>query len=274
MPRVAAFLCAFLTLGALVAQQPKAPAGPPKLQALIITGQHGHDWKGTTPLLRQYLEDTGKFEVRVTEEFRGAGPETLSPYDVVLVNYGDRRRPELRWGERAETALVSYVRSGKGLVLYHFALASFEHWPEFEKLSGGNWRPNQGHHSARHDYTVDVRDASHPIMKGLKKSFPQLNDELYANLKWQPPEAFHVLATAYDDHKLYKGQARQPIPGDGLDHPMLWTLNYGQGRIFVTALGHDAAAMKTAGFITTLQRGSEWAATGQVTIAAPAELAQ
>ena len=62
------------------------------------------DWKGTTPVLRKILEDTGKFDVRVTEEFRGAGPETLAPYDVVVVNYSDTGRPERRWGTRADTA--------------------------------------------------------------------------------------------------------------------------------------------------------------------------
>src|SRR5204862_6001575 len=86
--------------GALVyAQQPTpAPAAPPKIQVLIVTGQNGHNWRGTTPLLRKALEDTGKFEVRVTEEFRGAGPETLAPYDVVVLNYFERGRPELKWG--------------------------------------------------------------------------------------------------------------------------------------------------------------------------------
>src|SRR6476646_11157831 len=72
----------------------------PKLQALIITGQNtaSHDWRATTPVLRTLLEDTGRFEVPVTEDCRGAGPETLAPYDLVLVNYGDRRQEPLRWG--------------------------------------------------------------------------------------------------------------------------------------------------------------------------------
>ena len=48
--------------------QPASPPGPPKIAVLIVTGQHGHNWRGTTPLLRKALEDTGKFEVRVTEE--------------------------------------------------------------------------------------------------------------------------------------------------------------------------------------------------------------
>jgi hypothetical protein len=251
-----------------------AQAPKPKLQALVITGQNtpGHDWRATTPVLRKLLEDTGRFEVRVTEEFRGGGPETLAPYDVVILSYYDGRKPELRWGERADAALLNYVRSGKGLVVYHFATAAFDGWTEYEKLCGANWRPDHGHHSARHDYVVTIRDPQHPITRGMKATFPEENDELYANLKWQPEGAFHVLATAWDDHALYTPGEKQPVPGPGLDQPMLWTVNYGAGRVFVTALGHDADAMKLPGFIATLTRGAEWAATGDVTIPLPAEL--
>jgi hypothetical protein len=255
-------------VGVVAAQQT-----PPKIQALIITGQNGHDWRATTPLLRKQLEDTGKFEVRVVEEFRGSGPETLAPYDLVVLNYFERRRPELRWGERAETALLEYVRGGKGLVMYHFSVAAFDGWEDYEKLSGGNWRPNQGHHSPPHDFTVDIKDADHPITRGLKKSLPVRKDELYANLRWQPADRYHVLATAWDDHALYGGKARQPIPGAGIHQPMLWTLQYGKGRVFATALGHDAGAVQNPTFVVTYQRGAEWAATGSVTIPVPAELA-
>jgi uncharacterized protein len=244
---------------------------PPKLQVLIISGQNGHDWRGADPVLRKILEDTKRFEVRVTEEFRGGGPETLAPYDVVVLDYYDKKKPELRWGERADNALLNYVRGGKGLVIYHFSMAAFDGWTEFEKICAANWRPGHGHHSARHDFKVDIKDSGHPITSGMKASFPQPDDELYANLQWQPAGSYHLLATAWDDHSLYKNP-RQPTPGAGLDQPMLWTVPYGQGRVFVTALGHDAAAMQGAGFAATLARGTEWAATGAVTIALPAEL--
>ena len=268
---LALFALALAVLRPAPAQQPK-PA--PKLQVLIITGQNRHDWRATTPVLRKLLEDTGKFEVRVIEEFRGAGPETLAPYDVLVVNYDDKRQPPLRWGERADSAFLQAVRGGKGVVIFHFATAAFEGWEDYEKLCAGNWRPNNGHHSARHDFTVDIKDAGHPITRGMKASFPQATDELYAHLKWQPAETYHVLATAYDDHALYQGKARQPIPGPGLNQPMLWTVQYGNGRIFVDALGHDPAAMQSAGFVSTFVRGTEWAATGNVTIPLPAELAR
>ena len=261
-----------LLLVPLMAQQPNT--GPQKIPTLIITGQNGHDWRGTTPVLRKILEDTGRFDVRVTEEFRGAGPETLAPYGLVVLNYYELRKPDLRWGERADAALLDFVRSGKGIVVYHFSVAAFDGWTEYEKICAGNWRPNNGHHSAAHDFTVKITDPEHPITRGLKAAFPQPKDELYANLRWQPADQYHVLATAYDDHSLYQGKARQPIPGAGIDQPMLWTVQYGKGRVFVTVLGHDVPAVQTPAFVTTFGRGAEWAATGAVTLSIPAEMAK
>jgi type 1 glutamine amidotransferase len=44
---------------------------------------------------------------------------------------------------------------------------------------------------------------------------------------------------------------------------------YGKGRVFHTVLGHDLGALNCVGFITTYQRGAEWAATGKVTQKVP-----
>jgi uncharacterized protein len=268
---VTAVVLAFLGLTSSAAAQPSPPPDPNKIQVLIVTGQHVHDWRGTTPLLKQILEATGKFEVRVNEEFRGAGPETLAPYQLLVVNYYNRGAQD-RWGDRANAAVEEFVRTGKGVVLYHLALGAFDGWTEYEKMSGGNWRPNNGHHSARHDFTVDIKDGTHPITQGLKP-LQVKTDELYANLRWQPEGTYHVLATAYDDHALYNGRARQPIPGPGIHQPILWTTQYGQGRVFVTTLGHGPDEVKQPGFAVTFSRGAEWAATGKVTLPIPPDMA-
>jgi predicted DNA-binding protein with PD1-like motif len=125
---------------------------------------------------------------------------------------------------------------------------------------------------------VDIKDQEHPITKGLKLSFPQANDELYANLRWQPAGSYHLLATANDDHALYAARrtdsrAPQPLVGDSANEPMLWTLDYGKGRVFGTALGHDVEQVQTAAFVTTFARGAEWAATGKVTLPIPDTMA-
>ncbi|MFZ0862929.1 MAG: hypothetical protein WCA27_08830 [Candidatus Sulfotelmatobacter sp.] len=46
-------------------------------------------------------------------------------------------------------------------------------------------------------------------------------------------------------------------------------LSYGKGRIFHTTMGHDVAALSCVGYMTTYQRGMEWAATGKVTQKVP-----
>lgn len=257
----------------------KARKGPPganhpeRIQVLILTGQNPHDWKATTPSMRKTLEDTEKFEVRVVEEFRGGGPELLKPYDLVLVNYYDGNAKN-RWGERAETGLADFVRSGKGLVLYHLSLGAFDGWTDYEKMSGGNWRPNNGHHSPQHDYALDIKDPDHPIMAGLKTPLMIKFDELFANLKWQPEGSYHVLATAYDDHSRYGPQDKQTKVGAGTDEPILWTTQFGQGRVFNIALGHGPEDTENPEFKILLARGVEWAATGKVTIPVPPELAK
>ena len=80
-------------------------------------------------------------------------------------------------------------------------------------------------------------------------------DELYARLRG-PGRNMTVLATAFSDPQNN---------GTGRDEPILMVLSYGKGRIFHTTMGHDIVALSSVGFVVTLQRGAEWAATGQVT---------
>src|SRR5436309_4481174 len=70
-----------------------------------------------------------------------------------------------------------------------------------------------------------------------------------------------VLATADSDPANH---------GSGRREPQLLVVQYGKGRIFHTTLGHDVNALSSVDFVTTFQRGTEWAATGAVTQKIPA----
>ena len=80
-------------------------------------------------------------------------------------------------------------------------------------------------------------------------------DELYDSLRG-PAENVEVLAYAFSD-KSKKNE------------PMIMTLSYGKGRVFHTPMGHADYSMKCAGFQSVILRGTEWAATGKVTIPLP-----
>jgi type 1 glutamine amidotransferase len=261
----------------VAADTPKKDREP--LRVLIIDGQNNHDWKTTTPLLKKALEDARIFKVDVaTSPPAGADMSGFRPrfadYDVIVSNYnGDR------WPKKTEKEFEAFVAGGGGFVSVHAANNSFTEWPEYNRMIGlGGWYGRTekhgpyvylddqgktvrdtspgagGHHGPQHEFQIRTRDAKHPIMKGLPDLWMHTKDELYSRLRG-PAGDMHILATAY---------AAPEFDGTRRHEPMLMTLDYGNGRIFHTVLGHADYSINCVGFITTLQRGTEWAATGKV----------
>jgi type 1 glutamine amidotransferase len=243
---------------------PLAAAEPTKV--LIITGDHGHAWKETTPFIKETLSKAG-LSVDVTETpGKDLTADNLAKYDVLLLNYKDTKngKPDTRWSDDNKKAFTDAVQSGKGLVVYHHASSAFvggsEFDKEFEKVIAGGWR-KQGNHGKRHEFSVIVRKHDHPITKDLPAEFAHSNDELYANSVMFPHS--EVLATAFSDKKI------DPKNTDKHE-PVVWVASFGKGRVCENVLGHDVAAMKASlGFQTLLIRGVEWAATGEVKYAVP-----
>jgi type 1 glutamine amidotransferase len=255
---------------------------------LIITGQNNHNWKVSSPILKQILDETGLFSAEiVTTPDKGSDMKTFNPdfskYKLVVIDYnGDS------WSEKTNGAFVEYVKNGGGVVIYHAADNSFPGWKEYNEMTGlGGWgdrnqkdgpyvyyKNNQlivdtaagigGTHGRRREYIVRTRIADHPITKGLPVRWLHGNDELYSLLRG-PAKNMQILATAFADSSAGGGTMR--------DEPILMTITYGKGRIFHTAMGHadegGGPAMQCVGFITTLQRGAEWAVTGNVTQKVP-----
>jgi len=116
-----------------------------------------------------------------------------------------------------------------------------------------------GAHGPQHEFELVVRATDHPVMQGLPATFMHGPDELYDKLRG-PAENVTILASAYSSKEK---------KGTGRHEPALMAITYGEGRIFHSVLGHSAKQLKEGSFVTTLQRGTEWAATGQVTIPVP-----
>ncbi len=236
------------------------------VKVLIITGDHGHNWKATTPFLKELLTKAGH-EVDVTESpSKDLTSENLSRYDVLLLNYrntpkGAKDNPASVWSDENRKAFKEAVAGGKGLVVYHHASSAFtgetEFEKEFEKIIAGGWR-KQGNHGKMHEFTITIRK-EHPITKGVPE-FKHGRDELYQNSVMLPGS--EVLATAFSDLK------KDPKNTDKHE-PMVWVARYGKGRVYHNVMGHDVEAMQSPGFQVLMIRGVEWAATGEVTTPVP-----
>ncbi|HWA24829.1 MAG TPA: ThuA domain-containing protein [Lacunisphaera sp.] len=295
LPRLlaVAFLCAATALA--------ASAKP--IKVMLLTGQSNkyHDWTKSSPLVKQYLEQTGLFTVDVVttpasgQDMAGFNPD-FSKYKAVVVVYEGAE-----WPAATKAAFVDYMKKGGGLVSVHDADNAFPFWPEWnEMIAVGGWgfkpdgsmgarteawgpkirwrdgkqvlddSPGTAGHPARHDFVVVTRAPNHPIMKGLPAAWLHANDEIYSQLRG-PAKNVEVLATAMPDKAKYPKSS-------GENEPMLMAISYGKGRVFHTTLGHVGPkdtppyqALCCAGFIVTLQRGTEWAATGKVKQKVPAD---
>ena len=259
------------------------------IPALIIDGQNNHDYKATTPHLKKLLEQTGLFTVDVATTPPAKGDmSTFKPdfkkYRVIISNYNGED-----WSKETQEAFTSYVENGGGFVSVHAADNAFPTWKEYNEMIGlGGWgnrneksgpylrlrdgkfaqdtSPGRGgSHGQQHPFVMDTRAPEHPIMADLPAHWMHAKDELYDRLRG-PAEHVTVLATAL---------STKESNGSGEQEPLLMVIDYGKGRVFHTALGHnngpDLAAQKCVGFITTFQRGTEWAATGKVTQKVPAD---
>lgn len=284
-------ILAGLALSAAIAAPVPPALAADKLRLLIIDGQNNHAWQAMTPPMKADLEHSGRFTVDVATTPGPKAPKSdwqtfrpdFSKYDVVLSNYNGEP-----WPEEVQKALESYVAGGGGLAVIHAANNAFPDWPAWNQMIGLGWRgasfgdrvtvddagkvvrtpkgegPSAGH-GPRHAYKVIVRNAEHPITKGMPTEWMHAKDELYHGQRG-PAKHMEILASAHSN---------KAGGGTGANEPMIWVIPFGKGRVFTTLLGHvstdDNQAIRCTGFRTVMLRGAEWAATGQVTIPIPNE---
>ena len=123
----------------------------------------------------------------------------------------------------------------------------FPEWAEFHKLVGRYWVMGKSGHGPRSVFKVTIAQKDNPMVKGIADF--ETDDELYAKLLGDAP--INTLATADSDFSKKT-------------EPMVFTTEYGKGRMFHETFGHDGKAVKTPSVAKIIARGCEWAATGKV----------
>ena len=283
MNRISSVVVAVLAAGLL-----SAATAQEKIKALIIDGQNNHNWRAMTPPMKATLLATGRFTVDVStlpgnkdpQEKWDAWKPGFARYDVVVSNYNDGGK--CRWPMDRRAEFEKYVAGGGGFVAVHAADNSSSDWPAYnEMIAVGGWggrKPKHGgllrkkdgkwmvdpapkgasgSHGKRWPFPVDSEMPDHPIMKGVPAKWKHAADELYNSLRG-PGKNVTVLASAVSQRTK-------------VAEPMAIIIKYGKGTVFHTPMGHVGStdAILCVGFQTLFARGTEFAATGKVTLPVP-----
>jgi type 1 glutamine amidotransferase len=228
-----------------------ASAREERIRTLLITGDDvkSHPWKEMAEATRDILAGSGKFDVTVVEDMGILSrKDELARFDLMVFMRYNTQKEAGEPSAEAKANLLEFVRGGKGFVPCHLASASFNGWEEWNKLCGRHWVMKVSGHGPRSVFKVRIADRQHPVTRGADDF--QQDDELYAKL--QGDEPIHVLAEAASEWS-------------GRTEPLLFTREYGKGRVFHNAFGHDGKACRNPPAARLMIRGCEWAATGQVT---------
>ncbi|WP_111641849.1 ThuA domain-containing protein [Marinimicrobium alkaliphilum] len=204
-------------------------------EVLIFSGGEWHDFE------RWFVEEDSKImtdagaNVRSTNDPNDVLP-ALSDIDILNINTNQAIDiPEF------PDRIIEFVEEGNSLFLVHAASWYIWDWPEYYKnLIGGG----TSSHGPLGEFEVYVTDTEHPLMAGVPERF-RITDELYRFQRNEEGSDMHVLAVGIE-------------PDTGDEYPVKWTVDYGDGRVVVTTLGHDGDAHQHEAFVTFMQNTVRW----------------
>jgi uncharacterized protein len=145
-------------------------------------------------------------------------PAALQGYDGVVFasTTGDLPLPD-------REGFLAWIKAGHAFIGLHSASDTLHHWPDYAQMLGGEF----DHHGAQVGVVITNADAAHPATKGLSQAWPLTQEEIYQFKNYDPAKVHEL---------LYLNQ--NPNTWEAGHYPLAWCRDYGQGRVFYTALGH------------------------------------
>jgi type 1 glutamine amidotransferase len=212
---------------------PKRPTAKPKRPRKLLVFNLCRGFRhGSIPWGSKAMEimgkQTGAFTAVPSTDTAMFLPENLRQFDAVLMN---NTTGELFTDEARKTALLEFVRSGKGIVGVHAATDCFYKWPEYGEMMGGYFNG----HPWNEKVGVKLDDPGHPLVAAFGGRGFEVADEIYQFKEPYSREALKViLSLDVEKTNMKKGGIRRKDK----DFAVSWVRSYGRGRVFYCSLGH------------------------------------
>ncbi|MGD1861503.1 MAG: ThuA domain-containing protein [Leptolyngbyaceae cyanobacterium] len=216
------------------------------IKALLVTGGCCHDYELQMAALTSGLSQriaidwTVDYDENDSTDSQSAlfdDPAWAEPYDVVVHNqcYADTADPEYI------AKIVAAHEAGVPAVVIHCAMHTFR------AAEVDDWRAFLGVTSYGHErlseYPTVIANPTHPIIGDFPSDWISPMDELYVVEEIWPETDVLITSTSEDD---------------GESHPVVWTNQYGNARVFGTTFGHTNDTLSDPEFQALLARGILW----------------
>lgn len=215
----------------------------------------------------QLAEETGDFDVTITENPADLTMATLRDYDVLMWVSTTGKAP---LSDQQREDVIRWSACGGGNLGIHAVLDSEYGWAEHARLFGARF-DSHPHGAAAPAARVQVEGRTDRTMAGWsgRRSF-KLADEYY---RWRGARGYRGISLprnqpgtkvllSLDETSVAPGiqQGRQPYEDD---QPIAWKKRYGQGRVFYTNMGHNESTWAQRPFQRSLLNAIPWlSATG------------
>jgi len=220
------------------------------MKVLAIAGGR-HPYEESTPVLESFLTGAGH-EVTVTWEADIlADARSLEEFDALIFN--TRRAEETSLTEAERNGLEAFVKGGKCFLCIHISGTVTDEWPQFRDITGGGWIQGKSYHPPYGTFTVTVSNSSHPLAFGVSDFVT--NDELYMGIDYSADNDVFIQGTSEEGTYPWAGE-QMFMPSDTF--PLGWTRTYGDGKVFVTLLGHNGLSFETPEFQAIVLNGLNW----------------
>ena len=286
-PQVAKVVDLMQMMAALPDAAPAQPKQPRRVLVLAKAAGYVHS---SIPLATRTIEalgqKTGAWTTVITYNAADINTENLKQYDAIFLasttgTFLDDPADQAATNAR-RAALLEFVRSGKGIAGIHAATDGYHGtpagtpppaapagtkapedggvalWPDYIGLIGGYFK---FHWYFPTQIAVKLDDPASPINAPFKQHGFSIADEVYTfNQDSYSRSRVHVLASIDYDKMPAEIKAKEPVP-QRTDHD--YALSYihreGQGRVFVTVLGHDESIYKLTPMLAHILAGVQYA---------------